>query len=54
MVGVQRQARRDPLVASRCLLSLFGIVDPTTDQSVGALLVAEMILRVNGALGGKE
>jgi hypothetical protein len=53
MVGAWNVARNDPTPAAHALLSLFGITDPTQQQEVGGLLVAEFMLRVIHALDKK-
>ena len=53
MVARHAEAKRDPLVASRLILSLAGVSDPSVDQEAGALLVAEFGLKVISALSGK-
>lgn len=47
MVGRHQAARNDPYEASRALLALLRIDDPSVEQEVGALLVAEFVLKVN-------
>lgn len=52
MVGRLKAARADPYTASRTVLALLGIEQPTVDQEVGALVVSEFMLRVIHTLSG--
>lgn len=41
------RARKDPLFASRTLLGLMHIDEPTREQEVGAILIADFITKVS-------
>lgn len=53
MVAAHEETRRDPFRTADGLLSLFGIEQPTRQQTGAAMVLAEFVLKVNSALGGK-